>query len=350
MGCSVCMYAGNKRAIINEESLQTNSHNCEKVRLCMSQGQEIYDVLLGQQPKELVFFTALAMQLIYSRKRPTKESVALLYLTTNMSWIHMAHFDKVCREKKGDSKKEFKPVKPSVCKLHVHSWLEEIPLFMYKIGQCILAMIEEDFEAGQKLAKEVGRRSKRTYTEFEELVRRQFADELLLVHSSICARQSRIQRKVIAENKYFAHVEAPNFVIHACSYNLFASFTTKISTQDFQVLGSKYALLRCVRIVARLVGKKPPPGAVRVCDSPFTDGTLESGALHRSYVLVPRSERKWDPAVLKDIRPQTAAQLATAVHLKEKVDALLATKSFSLVPGRAASWRVSWCAQNCHPP
>lgn len=154
--------AGLKSAYIKEESLENNSHNGQKVRLCLSHGQEIYDQLLGWQPNLLVWAAGVSSQLAYSRTDPTLQSAVLLYISTCLSYILLAYFDKAVRDAKADE-----PAKPIVCSLHVHSWLEELPKFVATTGISILGIIEEDFESANKAAKAAGSRSKRYNTEFQ---------------------------------------------------------------------------------------------------------------------------------------------------------------------------------------
>ena len=77
----------------------------------------------------------------------------------------------------------------------MNSWVEEIPKVSAQIGVSLLPIIEKDSEFDMKLAKAVGARSKRFENEFATKNRVDYANEMLLLHSSIRSRSAKVDRK-----------------------------------------------------------------------------------------------------------------------------------------------------------
>lgn len=322
--------ADNKFAKIKQTSVETNSHNCQKVRLCMSHGTQIYHHLLGWQPKMLIWAVGLVMQLVYSREDPTMESCSLLYIAAALSWIWLGHFDKVVRASSD------KPEKPSNSRNHVHAFFEEIPKFLALIGIAILHIIEEDYEYDNKLAKFVGRRSKRFETEFQTKLRVDYANEILLLFSSIRSRASKVDRKKDGDS-LFGHVTTPDLLIYGCAVHLFPDFSQHYNHQDFKVLSAASAFRRCLQMVSRLQQKQYPFEAV----------TLKSRYTASDFVTVyvPRAERRHQeleplPTTAAAGAADGTARRVRAKHLKKQVQSLLAFKTLELVDGQ---WTVLRC-------
>jgi hypothetical protein len=104
--------------------------------------------------------------------------------------LWMAHFDGAS----GDTPQSDKR-KPIMSTNYVNSWVEEIPKVSAQIGVSLLPIIEKDLT---KLAKDVG--SKRFENEFATNNRVDYANEVLLLYSSIRSRSAKVERKKHEDN------------------------------------------------------------------------------------------------------------------------------------------------------